>query len=158
MLVALSTLDYHLAVFDLPEVPQVGRKLLVPSTAVPNVKDAVPEEFTGKKFLVQSQFGNYSPINGVAGQPSVPVYAVIPIRPIYSRQAPKWVQADRVVAARNNRLIVDVTVADQNWKGCRVDWNNGELPPDKIKSDVLVQNEEEDYLRVWFHDEDVVLV
>jgi hypothetical protein len=63
----------------------------------------------------------------------------------YSRDDPKWVQADSVEAGGSG--IVHVVAYGQRFEYCPVQWSNPYM--DSSKSDVLVQNSQGDWLRVW---------
>lgn len=72
----------------------------------------------------------------------------------YTREDPKWVQAETVEAAVPDGRYVHVKAYGEEFRMCRVGWSNPLM--DKSKSDVLVQNRQGDWLKVWFHDSDVV--
>ena len=67
---------------------------------------------------------------------------------MYDKNNPKWVQAESVRASVPG--YVDVTVYGETFKNCHVDWNDPFF--NKSKSDVLVQNKDGEWLRVWFYD------
>ena len=68
----------------------------------------------------------------------------------YPHHAPKWVQAESVVGDSH---YVDVVAYGETFAHRRVEWSN--LAFDKTQSDVLVQNAQGDWLRIWFYDKDV---
>jgi hypothetical protein len=70
---------------------------------------------------------------------------------MYTRDDPKWVQAEEV--AREASGFVTVKAYGETFKNCQVQWNDPLM--NKTKSDVLVQNSRGDWLRVWFFDADV---
>lgn len=70
---------------------------------------------------------------------------------MYTRDDPKWVPAGRVTAAAPG--YVTVTAYGETFEHCAVRWGNPIR--DKSQSDVLVQNSQGDWLRVWFYDADV---
>lgn len=72
----------------------------------------------------------------------------------YTKDNPKWVQAQTVKAATLSGRFVDVIAYDETFKNCRVQWGDPFL--NKEKSDVLVQNSRGDWLRVWFYDKDIL--
>lgn len=72
----------------------------------------------------------------------------------YTKNDPHLVQASSVKSAGSN--YVDVTVYGETFKRCEIQWNDPFL--NKAKSDVLVQNEKGDWLRVWFYDKDILPV
>ena len=67
---------------------------------------------------------------------------------MYSRNDPKWVQAESVEQVTPG--YVNVVEYGETFRMCRVEWSNPFF--DKSKSDVLVQNSRGDWLRVWFYD------
>jgi|GEM_PF-4294190 len=69
----------------------------------------------------------------------------------YPRNNPKWVQATSVESAGSG--YVNVVAYGERFDACAVEWND--LFLNKAKSDVLVQNSQGDWLRVWFFDTDV---
>ncbi len=73
---------------------------------------------------------------------------------MYTREDPKWVQASHVEAAVPDGSYVNVTAYGEEFKMRRVGWSNPQM--DKTKSDVLVENKQGDWLKVWFLDADVV--
>ena len=72
----------------------------------------------------------------------------------YSLSSPHWVQASSVVAIVDDGSKVDVTVGDQRFRSCKVEWNDPQM--NKNKSDVLVEHPEHGWLRVWFWNKDVI--
>lgn len=72
----------------------------------------------------------------------------------YTREDPHWVQAESVEAAVPDGTYVNVKAYGEEFKMKRVGWSNPAM--DKTKSDVLVQNSQGDWLKVWFFDADVV--
>jgi len=70
---------------------------------------------------------------------------------MYTKDAPKWVQAEYVEDVSNG--YVNVVAYGEYFEMCRVIWNDPYL--NKSKGDVLVQNKAGDWLRVWFYDKDV---
>lgn len=73
--------------------------------------------------------------------------------PLYPREDPHWVKADNVVAATPDGLYVHVTYQGKTWRMQHVQWHNPYL--DKSKSDVLVQDDEGNWLYVEFNEVDV---
>lgn len=73
---------------------------------------------------------------------------------MYSQADPKWVEATSVEAATPDGSYVNVTAYGEKFEMCRVGWSN--MAFDKSKSDVLVQNSQGDWLKIWFYDKDVV--
>lgn len=71
---------------------------------------------------------------------------------MYAKDDPKHVRAERVI--RISPTIATVTAYGETFEGCRVGWSDQSLPPDKRKSDTLVQNSRGDWLRVWWFDAD----
>ena len=72
---------------------------------------------------------------------------------MYSRNDPKWVQAESVEKASLDGRYVNIMAYGETFRNCRVEWNNPFF--DKSKSDVLVQNSRGDWLRVWFFDNQI---
>jgi hypothetical protein len=69
----------------------------------------------------------------------------------YTRNDPKWVQAEEVT--KDAPGYVTVKAYGETFKNCQVQWSDPYL--NKPKSDVLVQNSRGDWLRVWFYDSTV---
>lgn len=72
---------------------------------------------------------------------------------LYTRENPHWVQADEVKAVTANSMYVTVKVQGQEYLMHRVEWHDPFF--NKSKSDVLVQNSEGNWLRVWFFNKDI---
>lgn len=70
---------------------------------------------------------------------------------MYTKDAPKWVQAEEVYETIPG--YVTVKAYGETFENCGVAWSN--LFMDKTKSDVLVQNSRGDWLRIWFFDKDI---
>ena len=71
---------------------------------------------------------------------------------MYTKSDPKWVQADKVSKGIASGYV-NVTAYGETFKNCQVEWNDPFM--DKSKSDVLVQNSQGDWLRVWFYDNQI---
>lgn len=71
---------------------------------------------------------------------------------MYTRNDPKWVQANTVEYAAPG--YVHVTAYGERFENCPKQWNDEFR--DKSKSDVLVQDSQGDWLRIWFYDADVI--
>lgn len=72
----------------------------------------------------------------------------------YPKNDPKWIKADYVEAAAPDGSYVNVRIGDEEFKFQHVDWSNPFM--DKSKSDVTVESETMGWLKIWFHDADVV--
>lgn len=72
---------------------------------------------------------------------------------MYSMHDPKWVKAETVRYSDGSYKYVDVTAYGQVFRHCLIEWSNSML--DKTKSDVLVQHNDGNWLRVWFYDNDL---
>ncbi|HRN70758.1 MAG TPA: hypothetical protein PLS49_06275 [Candidatus Woesebacteria bacterium] len=72
---------------------------------------------------------------------------------LYPRGNPHWVQADDVQAATADNMYVNIRVGDEEFRMHRVEWHDPFF--NKSKSDVLVQNSEGNWLRVWFFNKDI---
>lgn len=72
---------------------------------------------------------------------------------MYTIDDPKWVQASSVAYTKNG--YATVVAYGETFDMCEVQWSDPTL--NKDKSDVLVQNSQGDWLRVWFFDKDVVI-
>ena len=70
----------------------------------------------------------------------------------YSKDDPKWVQADSVEKADASGYV-NVTVYGETFKMCAVWWSDPDIDP--CKSDVLVQHSKHGWLRAWFYDSDI---
>jgi hypothetical protein len=70
---------------------------------------------------------------------------------MYTKNDPKWVQADSVEIAGSG--YVNVKAYGEIFRFCKIEWSNPFI--DNSKSDVLVQNSRGDWLRVWFYDNDI---
>lgn len=71
----------------------------------------------------------------------------------YTQNDPKWVQATKVTRSAPGQPYVNVSAYGETFENCRVEWHDPAF--NKEKSDVLVQNSQGDWLRVWFYDKDI---
>ncbi len=70
---------------------------------------------------------------------------------MYPKNDPHWVKADRVVAVTS--FHVNVWVNGVKYGPVLRQWNDPSF--DKTKGDVLVEDPEAGWLRVWFYDAEI---
>lgn len=72
---------------------------------------------------------------------------------LYPKNDPHWVKAEKVVAATEDKMYVNVWAHGKEYKFKHVDWSNPFM--DKTKSDCLVQDDEGNWLRIWWNEDDL---
>lgn len=72
---------------------------------------------------------------------------------MYPKNDPKLVQATSVQYATVANKHVNVVAYDERFEMCVMYWSN---TMEKSTSNVLVKNNQGDWLRIWFYDTDIM--
>ena len=73
--------------------------------------------------------------------------------PNYTRDDPRWVKAESVEAETGDARYVAVVVDGKKYHMKPVEWSDPVR--DRNKSDVLISDEQGNWVRVWFYDKDI---
>jgi hypothetical protein len=73
----------------------------------------------------------------------------------YTKERPRWVQADHVVAASADETLVHVMIGADVYLNCRSQWDHPEGDP-RISNVLTYSATGREWLSIWFWDSDVM--